>query len=57
MGEAEIEECPVDIPPAERVRQGWRTTALQAMQESIAPQAAIKRTGTYLPRPADGGVG
>jgi len=39
MGKAKQEEGPVDLPSAERVRQGWRTLVLQAKQESEAPQA------------------
>ena len=38
MGEANQEEGSVDLPPAERVRQGWRTLDLLAKQESEATQ-------------------
>jgi len=44
-GEAEQEECPVDIPPAERGCHGGQPPVLQAKQESAALQAAVERTG------------
>jgi len=37
MGEADQEEGPVDLPPAERVRQGWRTLGLQAKRRKASP--------------------
>jgi len=38
MSEADQEEGSADLPPAERVRQGWRALDLPAKQESEAPQ-------------------
>lgn len=38
MGEADQEEGSADLPPAERVHQGWRALDLIAKQESEAPQ-------------------
>ena len=44
-GEAGQEECPVDIPPAERGCHEWQPLALQAKQDCAALQAADEQTG------------
>jgi hypothetical protein len=47
-GRRDQEEGSVDLPPAERVRQEWRTLDLLAKQESEAPQGkpwSLGKTG------------
>jgi hypothetical protein len=41
-GEAEQEECPVDIRPAERGCHGGQPLDVQAQQDYAAPQAAAE---------------
>ena len=48
MGEADKEQCSVDIPPAERVRVNPGSLASEAGKRSAASHH--ERTWAYLPR-------